>query len=459
MVSERDAILVIGAGPAGTTAARLLAQWGHAVRLVTRPPREGRRAGGLAESLTPSCGKFFDLLGITAAVDAAGFVRATGNTVWWHPGEARVEMFADGARGWQVTSVSLERVMLDAAARAGAVVERRRLTPDEAAGCRRPSASTAAVAPALARRAGRVYEPGHRTVALSATWTRPGGWPVPEPTHTLLEARRRLGVVGAPGRRAPRRRRHGRSRDQRHRPRRGGSGRVCRGAWQDHAPRRLLAPARRLDDPVGWDASMADSTHYAGADWLVVGDAASFVDPLSSAGVKKALASGWLAAIVTHTVLTKPAMADIARRFFAEREAEMYRGYLALTRHYLREAAAGHARPFWAQRAEGGAGEGPGPASGLDVGAVRAAHERLRAAPAFRVRRSEAVRLEPRPAIAGREIVLEPRLVTAAVPLGCGSSTTSTWWPWSNWRRSTARCPICARLTSVGRGPSACRPS
>ena len=126
-MGERDAILVIGAGPAGATAARLLAQWGHAVRLVTRPPREGRRAAGLAESLTPSCGKFFDLLGIRPEIDAAGFVRATGNTVWWQPGEARVEMFADGGRGWQVTSTALEQVMLAAAGAAGVVAERGRI--------------------------------------------------------------------------------------------------------------------------------------------------------------------------------------------------------------------------------------------------------------------------------------------------------------------------------------------
>ena len=55
--------------------------WGHTVTLVTKP---GLQLGAsLAESLTPSCGKFFDLLGIHTAIDDAGFVRTTGNTVWW----------------------------------------------------------------------------------------------------------------------------------------------------------------------------------------------------------------------------------------------------------------------------------------------------------------------------------------------------------------------------------------
>ena len=92
----------------------------------------------LAESLTPSCGKFFDLLGIHTAIDDAGFVRTTGNTVWWGPGDARVEMFANGATGWQATSTALERVMLATAEEAGVRVERAMLTPAEAA--ERPAA-------------------------------------------------------------------------------------------------------------------------------------------------------------------------------------------------------------------------------------------------------------------------------------------------------------------------------
>ena len=55
--------------------------------------------------------------------------------------------------------------------------------------------------------------------------------------------------------------------------------------------------------PWGWDASMYCAEHLAGEDWLLAGDAASFIDPLSSAGVKKAMASGWLAAVTVNTSL------------------------------------------------------------------------------------------------------------------------------------------------------------
>jgi hypothetical protein len=166
---------------------------------------------------------------------------------------------------------------------------------------------------------------------------------------------------------------------------------------------------------------MYASVRYAGDDWLVAGDAASFIDPLSSAGVKKALASGWLAAIVAHTTLVRPALADVARQFFADREADMYGAYLALTERYLRDAAGGHDRPFWQpfwSEAGDGVDQSPRRAATVDMAAVRAAHDRLRQAPDLRVRRSASLHIEPRPAIAGREIVLEPRLVTSSVPAG-----------------------------------------
>ena len=88
-------VLVIGGGPAGASAARLLAAWGHRVRLVTRAAGDAR----LAESLPPSCGKLFDAIGVSAAIERAGFIRSTGNTVSWGKDAPRVELFAEGGRG------------------------------------------------------------------------------------------------------------------------------------------------------------------------------------------------------------------------------------------------------------------------------------------------------------------------------------------------------------------------
>ena len=61
-------VAVIGGGPAGSAAARLLASWGHSVVLASRPARQP----ALAESLPPSCTKLFDEIGVRAAIDRAG---------------------------------------------------------------------------------------------------------------------------------------------------------------------------------------------------------------------------------------------------------------------------------------------------------------------------------------------------------------------------------------------------
>ena len=111
---------MLGGGPAGCAAARLLALWGHHVVLVTKPASP---LTSLPESIPPSAGKLFDLLGVREAMDEAGFIRSTGNTVWWGSTDARHETFANGARGWQVTASRLEPILQRAAAAGGVHVD------------------------------------------------------------------------------------------------------------------------------------------------------------------------------------------------------------------------------------------------------------------------------------------------------------------------------------------------
>jgi hypothetical protein len=170
---------------------------------------------------------------------------------------------------------------------------------------------------------------------------------------------------------------------------------------------RVIATATQAGGPSGWDASMYHATRYVHESVLLVGDAASFLDPLSSAGIKKALASGWLAAVAVHTALVRPAMRDTALKFFASREAEVYVSFRAMTERFFTEAAAGHRHPFWRDRSDE-------PAPSSDQPLVQAAFERLRQAPHLRVARGPEARVEQRPAVSGSEIVLEPRLVAGA---------------------------------------------
>lgn len=399
-------VLVVGAGPAGCTAARLLSLWGFRVVVATKPPGDDPE---LPESLTPSCQKFFDLLGISPAIDAAGFVRSGGHTVWWGAPEARVEPFAGGARGWQVSSGRLSAAMLAEAVRAGAVVHPAALSADQAlvwpATYLIDSSGRAGV---LARHAGRRSEPGHRTVALIGTWRRTGPWPVEDWTHTLLESYedgwawsiplnatdRSVAVMVDPKTTAL------------------AKGDGAEATYRSeiaktHHLARVVAGAQLLSRPGGWDASMYSAERTSGDRWLLVGDAASFVDPLSSAGVRKAMASGWLAAAALHTSLKHPELQRTAFAFAAARETQTYQQFLALTRRHLRAGQPGD-HPFWRDRA---AAE---PAvSSADREAIERAFAQISQAHELRLVANPALHFAPRPALTDREVVLERRLVSS----------------------------------------------
>src|SRR5690606_341453 len=62
----------------------------------------------------------------------------------------------------------------------------------------------------------------------------------------------------------------------------------------------------RLRALWGCDASTYEANDAGSDRHLVIGDALSFIDPLSSVGVKKALTSAWMAASVVHTCLVDP---------------------------------------------------------------------------------------------------------------------------------------------------------
>jgi flavin-dependent dehydrogenase len=349
------------------------------------------------------------MIGVADRIDRAGFIRSAGNTVWWG-GEARVEPFADGARGWQVTAGALAAVLLDAASDAGATLEAMRLDAAAVA-----SADAQVVLDCTGRsgliarsRGWRQYEPGQRTVALVGLWQR-RGWPIPDDTHTLIESYQDGWLWSVPI--ASDTRSVAAMVDPRSSALEGSEARAIYLAEIAKAPHlaALVADARLTGGPWGFDASMYDSSRYAGPDALLVGDAGSFIDPLSSAGVKKALASAWLAAVAAHTSIRNPAMRDEAFAFFNAREDEIYREFRALTRRFFGDAAANHPHPFWTDRA------GPLDARAANGMAgeekVRAAFERIRTAPRLALARAPHISVAPRAAVSGCEIVMEPRLV------------------------------------------------
>ena len=461
-------VAVVGGGPAGASAARLLAAWGRSVLLLTKSD-SGHPS--LAESLPPSCRKVFDAVGVREAVEAAGFLTTGGNTVCWEGARPRAATFG-GGRGLQVLRRDFDRVLLAEAERAGAAVRtgvtvRDVAVPDAAD---RPEATVAlhgrdergrAVtaharfvldcsgrAGVVARRHRTRVQAGETTLALVGVWRCPDRWPLPDcapgdggggvdppgagsdaapsgdavpgdDAQTVVEAYADGWAWSVPV--SPQRRYVTVMVDPR----------TTRADRAESLRARYLAELRKTTHlaratggaslegpPWACDASQYGARRFGGPGFLLVGDAATFIDPLSSFGVKKAMASGWLAAVVTNTCLRDPERATLARDFHAARERQIRESYRRQTAAFFAQVSRRELHPFWTDRSDPvGVGTPADAAEGDDAvaafradPAVRAAFEALRRAPSIRLRRTSAARPTTVPAVEGREIVAAPSL-------------------------------------------------
>lgn len=440
----KNDVAIIGGGPSGAAAARLLASWGRRVVLVNKCTD----AACLAESIPPSTRKLFDVFHMTDAIDAAGFPPWRGNTVCWGD-ERRIESFPPGVAGHHVVRAEFDRLLRSLAADQGAAAIEATVTGvsvvDDGDCVRVELKPGAAVQHLEARfvvdcsgRAGvlarqfrlRKMQPGQRTVALAGVWTSRSQWGSLDPTHTFVETYVDGWVWSVP---AAASRRYVTVMVDPH------TTDLERSGGARHTYRRELAKAtelsRMLTDatleggPWGFDASLYTADRFCGPHFLLAGDAGSCLDPLSSFGVKKALASAWLASVVAHTWLERPAMRAAALEFFDAREREMYDSYLPASQTLSASAAAAHAHPFWIDRGRSAfpfdAAQGR---QDLDAGdeveqlrqdpRVLGAFAQIRDAPALRLRPSPHVTIERRPGVAGREIVMQDCIVMEQCPGG-----------------------------------------
>jgi flavin-dependent dehydrogenase len=416
--------VVIGGGPAGATVAGLLASWGRSVVLVHKEAPQP----SLAESLPSSTRKLLRYVGQLDAMEAGRFYPNYGNISRW-AGKQAVATTTEP--GYHVSRARFDRLLRQHARSCGAAilngavhtVELSNTTIVECLQGSRLSRYRADFVLDCSGRAGIIARRGlrrpatsYRTLAITAEW-QCDDWPDEERQHTFvdsyadgwawsvpLSAKRRQCTVMLDADRTV----------------------IRKSALASLYNRELrkavnisqrLARCTQAGQSWACDASLYDCSRATDGRAILVGDAASFIEPLSSAGVKKAVASAWRAAVLVHTCLTKPHMLGPASDFHDRREQYVYNECLRRSAGFFRDAARVHEHPFWSSRARASSiapvsgHEGLGEADPLRDEAVMHAFANLRDTVTLCLKPAPNLRVHPAPTIEGREIVLRDAVV------------------------------------------------
>ncbi len=327
-------MLVVGAGPAGSTVAALFARAGHAVRLVDRASFPRFKACG--DFLSPEGTRILRRLGVEEAVRRAGARRLRGLLVSAHGEPSLRADFEPGRHevGYALERARLDAILLSAAKEAGATVfegaAAEGLAGDGGVRMRLPTGETTIWRPRLVVGAGgrrcpvardlgvQRREPGDGRIDLLAHWTgldaaRPycemhvfgPGYTGVAPSApdrvnvntvlptSWLRAHAVESDGGAPRLEAT-----------------GGNGAPLRRRLYQQlllaspAVRRALESGRRLYDPVASDITPLSTVRASADGVLLIGDAALFIDPFTGQGIYLALRSAEMAFEVGAAALT-----------------------------------------------------------------------------------------------------------------------------------------------------------
>jgi flavin-dependent dehydrogenase len=327
-------VIVMGAGPAGTTAAALLARQGHRI-LVLEKERFPRYHIG--ESLIPGCLRVFDVLGVRDEVERAGFVVKRGVSFLWGGDRDWTISFdeqrADPNYAFHVDRSRFDEILVANARRLGADVRDGVAVRDiDVDGAEAVVMSDAGVARAryvidatgqnsiLGRRLGkRHFDETLRNVAIWRYYK--GCRRMPEPRSGYLAVVRQgdgwwwyiplepedggltsVGVVLS----TERYRRRGSNAELIFEE--GLAASTDMGPWLDGA-----YPVSELRVTADWSYR---SQQVAGERWLLAGDSAGFVDPLLATGCYLALTAGYLAGLCVGSTLREPTLGAAAFRYY-----------------------------------------------------------------------------------------------------------------------------------------------
>jgi len=342
-------VIVIGGGPAGSTAATMLARKGWRVLLLERErfPRDH-----VGESLLPASLPVLEELGVLADVEAAGFLKKWGATmVWGSGGEPWSWHFRETNRthphAYQVWRPQFDQLLLQNSARHGVEVREghrvlevelrgqgemavRYAGPDGAE--HRAHARFVADASGQAGIVGRslgLRQPDARFQNLAVYGYFEGCERLPEPDENnifivsyehgwfwlipLHTGQMSVGAVvdhrtGSEGVRGL-----------------GAEGYLRSQIAAAPPVARMLSNATLVSQTTVLRDWSYDSAHVVGDGWVLAGDAACFIDPLFSTGVHLALSAGVLSAAYVTTALKDPDLAREAATAYKELYFSQYR--------------------------------------------------------------------------------------------------------------------------------------
>jgi hypothetical protein len=171
----------------------------------------------------------------------------------------------------------------------------------------------------------------------------------------------------------------------------------------------------RLAQPIrAFDATWYTASMFAGDRFLLVGDAGLFVDPLSSEGVHKAMASAIVGATIVNTILNRPSMRSHALSFYEESQRLTYAMHYQQSARYYREESRWQDRLFW-QKRSGGQLKALGPG---ELGTPSSHAEARSRQQVSSVSIASGVAIELRPVIEGSFVELREAVVSPCYPRG-----------------------------------------